>query len=770
MAEEQSMGRSADGAAIDALIASGDWAGALAYAKTLAEAAGVIDPLIALAQRAREASQMTALADTLFVAVQFPASPDQGHCQAAVLVNYELGRLEEADIAGRIGRAAFPDDPILAAYGSLAAAQRQPQPDAVAAVRAAFIASPALYGSFYAGYAQLMVGLGFIDEAAADLSQALAATEQNPQVRTSALGIKATLFQILYDHGRFDRALPLLFGLLDANIQHLQAEYERKAVDFLIQQRGDEGTLSTYREPAYRAWSFLKALLSGQAIAGQTAPSVSALTYLAAKSLRYVEMGEVDTAAIAPAIAPGFLRIAAQGPAALARQLRVGRAPHPWHDDPILSDRIKDILDTVNGRAKQVLSPFTGTAVTTAHMVDEECFLLNEDGRIALVAQWVETDVTLADTIYILPDQGVVLYSKETNLAPETIAKKILATLKGLAARPDDVTRLVKDARLAIGIAEFMCPHIGHYIWNCISGWDPFFAHGGGAKADFYAVQRHCQTLGSVGTLYADYVGGPDRLALIDEQNTPQAIMLDRHAMLLTIKHDHVSEGLARRVVAWAYDRIAPERLEAIRQFRAASSMLCLVTLRLDNRCWVDQQNGWPALMCALSERYPEIGFILDGINCDNVQGWTHGFMSAAPEAMLARHIIEQCPGVRIHDAINCTLAESFVLGDVADFFIAPVGAGMAKSRWISNLPGVAFSNRSFSLPTSRDGRLYDSYRDDARKAVHVPSEKITDVEAGHATGFRANFRLDWQDLLPLVIDQCEAIRAASAGAPLTRW
>ena len=86
------------------------------------------------------------------------------------------------------------------------------------------------------------------------------------------------------------------------------------------------------------------------------------------------------------------------------------------------------------------------------------------------------------------------------------------------------------------------------------------------------------------------------------------------------------------------------------------------------------------------------------------------------------------------------------MLCDIADAFLAPVGAGMAKYRWITNKPGVAYSNEMCLQPNSIDGHLYEHHRDDLTKMYYVPASAVKDIETErHGEPFRANFLMNWE-------------------------
>ncbi len=102
-----------------------------------------------------------------------------------------------------------------------------------------------------------------------------------------------------------------------------------------------------------------------------------------------------------------------------------------------------------------------------------------------------------------------------------------------------------------------------------------------------------------------------------------------------------------------------------------------------------------------------------------------------------------------MYDAIGCLPQESIVLAEAIDAFLAPIGAGLAKTRWIANKPGVGFSNTTFMQPGNYDGFLYGRFRDDIVPMRYVSQAEAQDVEAmRHGEPSRANFSMSWQSPL----------------------
>ena len=118
--------------------------------------------------------------------------------------------------------------------------------------------------------------------------------------------------------------------------------------------------------------------------------------------------------------------------------------------------------------------------------------------------------------------------------------------------------------------------------------------------------------------------------------------------------------------------------------------------------------------------------------------------MSPSDEQAVAAFIVEACPNVRIYNSLGCQPCESIVLAEAIDAFVAPIGAGLAKTRWVANKPGIGFSNQVGMLPGNYD--LYDRFRDDPVPTRYIDPTEAADIEdSRHDEKSRANFSMSWQ-------------------------
>ncbi len=441
--------------------------------------------------------------------------------------------------------------------------------------------------------------------------------------------------------------------------------------------------------------------------------------------------------------AAAFLDAAWKGPERVAQVCAALSTDVSFATDTSMSPRLFDVASTILLRAKPMLCPFTGTRGLTRDSIDLYVYRYVHDGRVCLALADNTAARAASDSAWFLPERRVLLAARSWVGLHRTLAR---ALDRAFSNHQEVVRYLTDEDERPVMVTDIYVGHLGHYIWNSISGWSGLFDRVPSEKIDLIATHRNSQIFGGVKELYPDHHARVGELIEIDGEYEAYRIMLDRGALALTLGDRHITQDLAERVINWCRGRCSAEFLSLVADARSACKPLLLVTIRLENRAWVEQECGLPHILNRLVTDFPGLGVVLDGLNSDIAFLDTHAFMSLDEEQRVARHIIESCPDVLIHNSIGCLPTESIVWCDAVDAFLAPIGAGMAKYRWITNKPGVAYSNETCLATNSYDGRLYERHRDDVVPMEYVAREAVTDVEGErHGLRFRANFSMEWE-------------------------
>ena len=410
--------------------------------------------------------------------------------------------------------------------------------------------------------------------------------------------------------------------------------------------------------------------------------------------------------------------------------------------DPRLTRRVSDVAAAVLLSGKPILCPFTGERALVRDTIDLHTFLHRCGGRACVVLPDWRISQYASDRSWFFPDANLLLVS-----IPYFDARApLIQTAARVMTNYGRVTAYLADPCRSLMVSEDSMSHIGHHIWNVIPGWAALFSLVPPERIDIVTSYRTWQIFGGVTELYPDQVAHVGSVVRPDSQDAVYDLMLERRATSLVLVDGYTTAEAAARVVGWSRRLCESAFLAEVAALREAAFPLLMVTIRTENRAWVGQEEGLACLINELARDYPRLGIVFDGINSGMEQLASHALMSLADEQAIAASIIAACPDVRFHNALGCLPHESIILAEAIDAFLAPIGAGLAKTRWIANKPGVGFSNQTFLRPGSNDGFLYDRYRDDLVPMRYVDRAEVQDVEeARHGETSRANFTMPWR-------------------------
>ena len=210
------------------------------------------------------------------------------------------------------------------------------------------------------------------------------------------------------------------------------------------------------------------------------------------------------------------------------------------------------------------------------------------------------------------------------------------------------------------------------------------------------------------------------------------------------ITRDHVSAALRQRVM----DHLAKagetaqvrDRLLAQRAGRRRAPIV-IFGLRVEDRTLVDLPAFCEAFVSFLAERYPGTIVMFDGYNCrPDVQagpvnlGMVHHLTSQPPddvEAARVAALTTRFAGepVTIIATTGQSIAARLAWGRHADAAFAIWGAGLAKIRWLANLPTMVITGHRNLLHRSDLNIYHDAAFMEASAPVVFPDpSRVADV------------------------------------------
>ena len=455
-------------------------------------------------------------------------------------------------------------------------------------------------------------------------------------------------------------------------------------------------------------------------------------------------------------LSPEFLATAARGSAA------VGEATFGTTDEAKsgISFRSKALIAAIAAGSGRIFSPFTGQIEPVYTSLGREWYFHAHDGRYCLASQMGDTMTAVdVETLWVFPQESLILYV--VNFLSETDMRRNVASqyARCINRAGDLISHLSGESNGAartrsLALTDFSCPHLGHNFWNVLTGWSNLFAGTSVASIDRFVLHENQNLFGSLQELFPESCADGDRISWVKNDDDIFEEMLTRNLLLLTVKDQLVMPDLARRVLDRARAGCSRQFLEEVDRLRAAANPLIVTTIRLDNRAWIEQRDGLPSLFAKLRTEFPKLGLVLDGLSSDTVKGWSTDWMSLEDELEVASAVRAALPSeMPVEFSVGKTLAESIILSDSADLFIAPIGSGMTMYKWISNLPGLTYSNRAVLARISRRKwtalRVWDNprFRHDVTPTAHLSADFVEDTESARGHETRANFNLDWNDL-----------------------
>ncbi len=259
--------------------------------------------------------------------------------------------------------------------------------------------------------------------------------------------------------------------------------------------------------------------------------------------------------------------------------------------------------------------------------------------------------------------------------------------------------------------------HIGHYVWQDLAGLAFLLRHNAG-----HDRLPQLQMFSS-GVIQA-YFGPEERIfPVLDGRITRHAHGFDAHIPAFyrsdqrVIRYNAISIPVELGPAVVAAGNATPSLRDDCAAADAAreAGPVILFGIRVGNRTLDDIADFAADLLRHLGRTVPGCTMVVDGLNDqhdrgDAVRSDVDPNSDLAQEFALAAAIVAagREAGVRVVDLVNRSALCSVVWCARADCFIAPLGAALAKYRWICNTPGLVLSSR-WNLEHRADLHIYDA-------------------------------------------------------------
>jgi hypothetical protein len=401
-----------------------------------------------------------------------------------------------------------------------------------------------------------------------------------------------------------------------------------------------------------------------------------------------------------------------------------------------------------------------------------------------------------APSLLFFPDDNLLVSKDRTGVEQWEVAEamQILARqVASLAAcRPRDVAPPKDVALLTYGVR-----HVGHAIWDEMSALDAFLDR---RNPDLRPPHLYRTSVtgvdfyGPVNVLYPEFsgrireAGSEADLAAHAMENGVQIVPISGHVVL------HSTRRRMQRVIA-EHGRV--RRLEARAQSAAERGPIIVLQIRLTNRCPEDSVEVYGRLLRKLAEQSGPLTVVIDGINGTGRPGepagpvyngvaavdtskLTSGSEELRAEEAWAQALESSLEGapIQIVNCIGWPIMDNMFWLSKADFFIAPIGAGLAKLRWALDIPGFVVTSQA----NARSYYAINIFADEAHmeppfsKISYSGHEDVVDLPLSPprsgppplAWGIPHpdNFRIHEDRLFPAVADALTVVLASRRKGP----
>ncbi len=320
-------------------------------------------------------------------------------------------------------------------------------------------------------------------------------------------------------------------------------------------------------------------------------------------------------------------------------------------------------------------------------------------------------------------------------------------------------------------VAMLYQPHLGHHLWNELTGLDALVRDLPAKKLPPVYVLNAIETemYGPIDALFPALRGRVDRS--LDNYDALACHAYANALCPLRLTSNFISRGLATQIIAHneSDPTLAPDRVRHVALLQARYHLV-LLGLRVENRTLADQEAFFADVMTMCVEELGRVAFVIDGHNMrDGVAFRSHGEQASDTVAIAEeRRIVELFAyrfrgdaSVQVVDIIGAPLRASIFWCNRAAFFVTPWGAGLAKYRWVCNRPGIVVAGRRFLQRAGATTiHLYDAPRNmgaPTRMLINTPDAAEDEPERSALVPVtdanRVNFRVD-RDAVRLMVRQ----------------
>lgn len=267
-------------------------------------------------------------------------------------------------------------------------------------------------------------------------------------------------------------------------------------------------------------------------------------------------------------------------------------------------------------------------------------------------------------------------------------------------------------------------PNFAHHLWNELSAlyrlkrkrilkkidkiftlWEPL-----GAIADIFPelAKDKVQQLNKTLSLDKETLSFLDNILPIEPRIIVE--MLENNYCFINIADTSIPHGLTRRIYRVAQQKVDPQTSEVINLAKKQCFPLIWISIRTQDRTWIQQTEGLTKIINTLSQKFHNLGIIFDGFSlpADCYRLTSELLLVIDREKTVVKEITANIsPHVATFNIIGSSIFEANLWAHAADLYLCHFGTLQHKIAWFALKPGIVHANSRISSNTNSQSRCY---------------------------------------------------------------
>jgi hypothetical protein len=319
---------------------------------------------------------------------------------------------------------------------------------------------------------------------------------------------------------------------------------------------------------------------------------------------------------------------------------------------------------------------------------------------------------------------------------------KALMVANTLAVSAYILNSTKKSTAVWIGHHNFV-----HHFWNDLSAVETALEEGLLERISHLFVTH--DTLGPLKSIFPEI---PERVVRkVKSEDLFRGVLIEQ-LFVVRIGSNFIPQSVADRVLKSAKETCSPAIIERVDQTRRDHYPLLWVSVRVVNRTWIRQEEGFARIISEFFVDYPTLGVVFDGFSVGYGMDVSAETKKNITELHGVVEKIRQCipQGIAVYDTVGCGIHESIVWADAIDLYLCHHGTLQSKVGWIANKPGVVHTNRVTHMMGQYQVPKATWARENALQPVYIDASHVTDIEIDYKDRRENlyNYDCDWRIML----------------------